>query len=156
MRNNSLPASKYLLILLLWVIPGMLLAANRSTGLMFPEPGQPLIRLPELPRSVHEAEAADTDARVIIDHETGEIVKGYRLALGEARVDYQDLHLDIRLPASGENKGGKPSTNSVLQPVTIGQVVTALLTLSVQPDEIIAILKTLIHEGALRAILIVQ
>lgn len=156
MRNNTSVFSKCTLMLLVWIIPVLLPGANRSLETFSQDDSQHSIRFSALPHSFDRSGIIDTTARIVVDRQTGEIIKGNWLALREARVNYHNLRMDIRRPKAEGDTGGRQPKRSHVQPVTIGQVVTALLTLSVQPSEIIEILESLIHEGVLRAQLIVQ
>lgn len=109
--------------------------------------------LPDLPR---QTDYVDSSVQIVIDKRTGEIIKGNMLLLGNGKVTCDNLHLDILESKPTMYSSRMPAADTTIQPVTLGQVVTALLTLSVKPAEIIDILKSLIQKGVLQAELIVQ
>ena len=144
------------LIVMIWTGPVFLFGANRYYGTTTRDWEEILNRLPEFPVHREQKRDAESPEQIVIDEQTGEIIQGDMLLFGDTRVDFNNLHIDINQPNPAMYTSSTTSPASHIQPVTIGQVVTVLITLSMKPSEIIEILKSLIREGVLQAELVVR
>lgn len=101
----------------------------------------------------------DTVAKIIIDESTGTVVIGENVKISKVAVAQGNLVLQVSdteklqffLDNEEENKSPGSKIATLESKATLSDLVQGLNTLGVQPQDLIAILKTIQHSGALQA-----
>ncbi len=87
------------------------------------------------------------DRLLVIERATGAVLAGENIPITATRYSEEDLKIHIQPEASGSAPGVRTEPNAPREPVTTGQLVSALLTLTVHPAQIIEILRHCIQSG---------
>jgi flagellar P-ring protein precursor FlgI len=91
---------------------------------------------------------SDSAAKIVINERTGTIVAGGDILLKKSAISHRDMVLEVK---GGDDSGAKSSIVSVEPSTTINDLVKALNSLGVTPEDLISIFQALKQNGALVA-----